>query len=211
MGVFVKYSIGFLLATSLLSLPSYASTAKGGVFSATEEGPSEEVISSAPGYRGQSASESEPPANIVKMDLSNDAPRSRVRAPTQKPKLAPVTATSSASAPETTPLPPPETAQFDAVPVTQTEPMVRRLRLVETLIARYGRAYDYRTHTVVELQAILGQLEAESAQTVELRHRIDSRAQVKASAESFVPPPPPAPSAESDTSIGSEAPPPPNP
>lgn len=48
---------------------------------------------------------------------------------------------------------------FDAVPSDQADSLVRRLKIVEALITRHGRAYDYRIHTVRELEAILASLD----------------------------------------------------
>jgi hypothetical protein len=48
---------------------------------------------------------------------------------------------------------------FDAVPVDQTDALVRRLELVQQLIRDYGRAYDYRALTVRQLEGILEALE----------------------------------------------------
>ena len=50
-------------------------------------------------------------------------------------------------------------ATFDTVPADQAESISRRLALVEVLIRKYGRAYDYRSHTLHELQSILEQLD----------------------------------------------------
>ena len=49
---------------------------------------------------------------------------------------------------------------YELVPSTQAEPIIHRLKIVEELIRKFGRAYDYRVHTVKELQSILSQLEA---------------------------------------------------
>src|SRR5262249_42158984 len=51
---------------------------------------------------------------------------------------------------------------YDPVPVGQAEPLSRRLRLVDEMIRKYGRAYDYRIHTVKELEAILADLDAQA-------------------------------------------------
>ena len=52
---------------------------------------------------------------------------------------------------------------FDPVPENQREPIARRLKLVNALIEKYGRAYDYRVHTARELQDILNQLDASNS------------------------------------------------
>ena len=48
---------------------------------------------------------------------------------------------------------------YDLVPAKQTESIARRLVLVDRLIREFGRAYDYRIHTVKELETILNDLE----------------------------------------------------
>jgi hypothetical protein len=54
---------------------------------------------------------------------------------------------------------------YDPVPSDQKDSMSRRLKLVDMLIHRYGRAYDYRMHTVRELEAVLAQLDGAAAPT----------------------------------------------
>jgi guanyl-specific ribonuclease Sa len=56
-----------------------------------------------------------------------------------------------------------ELGEFFPVPKDQVQPIGRRLSLVEEIMTRHGRAYDYRAHTVQELQDILAQLETEAA------------------------------------------------
>jgi hypothetical protein len=51
---------------------------------------------------------------------------------------------------------------FDPVPQDQAELIARRLQLIDQLIRRHGRAYDYRTLTVRQLESILARLEADS-------------------------------------------------
>ena len=53
-------------------------------------------------------------------------------------------------------------ATFDAVPMEQIEPFLKRIRLVEELLEKYGRAYDYRVHTVRDLEVIRAQLEIDA-------------------------------------------------
>jgi hypothetical protein len=48
---------------------------------------------------------------------------------------------------------------YDPVPSEQRDSMVRRLQLVQQLIEKHARAYDYRMHTVGDLQKILASLE----------------------------------------------------
>ncbi len=60
-----------------------------------------------------------------------------------------------------------ELAEFDLVPKDQLEPLARRLSLVEEIMRRHARAYDYRTYTIKELQDILAQLETDAAHEAE--------------------------------------------
>jgi len=53
-----------------------------------------------------------------------------------------------------------ESQSFDPVPPAQAESIAQRLKLVEILIRKYGRAYDYRMHTLRDLESILMQLDA---------------------------------------------------
>lgn len=95
---------------------------------------------------------------------------------------------------------------YDVVPSSQTEPFIRRLKLAEALLTRYGRAYDYRAMTVVELQKVLDKLDSDaqkqsSNRTRERQHEQSIiRAQAAANNESA------ARVQESHNSIGAEAP-----
>lgn len=71
---------------------------------------------------------------------------------TAKPAAAPVAAAPLAPVAKT----------YDRVPQDQIDPVLTRLQLVEEIVRRFGRAYDYRTHTVRELEAILQQLKMAS-------------------------------------------------
>lgn len=53
---------------------------------------------------------------------------------------------------------------FDPVPSDQIPGLTHRLKLVEALIRRHGRAYDYRVHTVKTLETVLARLEASTAE-----------------------------------------------
>jgi hypothetical protein len=55
-----------------------------------------------------------------------------------------------------------QTAAFDRVPLTQADGIARRLRLVEDIMRRHGRAYDYRSLTVHDLEMILAELDAQA-------------------------------------------------
>lgn len=176
----MKSTTVLALILGLTTTAAFASKTKSAdVYSATEEGPSEEVLQSAPGYTGET------------VDVKTPPPSAKVRKaapPIIQARTAPTP--SSNSSPQ----------QYDAVPTTQAEPLIRRLRLVETIIAKYGRAYDYKTLTVTELQTILGQLDNQATQAAEARHRAVTRAELKKQVEQIPPP------AESTNSIGSEAP-----
>jgi hypothetical protein len=95
---------------------------------------------------------------------------------------------------------------YDVVPSSQTEPFIRRLKLAEALLTRYGRAYDYRAMTVVELQKVLDKLDSDaqkqSSNRIRERQHEESiiRAQAAANNEST------ARVQESHNSIGAEAP-----
>lgn len=44
---------------------------------------------------------------------------------------------------------------YDVVPEQLSSPLIRRLQLVQILIQKYNRAYDYRSHTTADLERIL--------------------------------------------------------
>lgn len=48
---------------------------------------------------------------------------------------------------------------YDKVPSDQTDSIAKRLTYVEYLIRKHNRAYDYRSHTLKELQAIVTELD----------------------------------------------------
>ncbi len=50
---------------------------------------------------------------------------------------------------------------YDFVPEAQARAISKRLKLVEALLLRHQRAYDYRAYTVAQLQAIYAKLELE--------------------------------------------------
>jgi hypothetical protein len=54
---------------------------------------------------------------------------------------------------------PAEKAKFEPVPPDQVDSIARRLKLVENLLRKHGRAYDYRIHTLKELESIQASLE----------------------------------------------------
>jgi len=52
---------------------------------------------------------------------------------------------------------------FDAVPSDQIPLVIKRLKLIELLISRHARAYDYRSLTLKELEGRLALLESKNA------------------------------------------------
>jgi len=53
---------------------------------------------------------------------------------------------------------------YEFVPADQVDGVARRLQVVGEIILRHRRAYDYRTHTVKQLQAILAQLDSQASE-----------------------------------------------
>jgi hypothetical protein len=52
---------------------------------------------------------------------------------------------------------------YDPVPSGEEDAVAARLQIVDKLIREFGRAYDYRSHTLKELEGILAQLETRDA------------------------------------------------
>jgi hypothetical protein len=75
---------------------------------------------------------------------------------------------------------------FDAVPSDQAESIAKRLKVVEVLLRKYHRAYDYRSHTYHELLEILAELDRGTSSAPV------APAPNSASDEPIAPPPPPA-------------------
>jgi hypothetical protein len=90
------------------------------------------------------------------------APKAVAAKPAAKPVTEPVAAAPAEAALLSTAAPnaalSPES--FDLVPSDQAHPVIRRIHLVEEIVRRHARAYDYRTHTVRELEQILAKLDA---------------------------------------------------
>ncbi|MFL5814670.1 MAG: hypothetical protein ACJ763_13940 [Bdellovibrionia bacterium] len=81
-------------------------------------------------------------------------------------------------------------AAYDAVPSNQSDAILQRLKIVENLVRKYGRAYDYRTHTLKELELIQSTLEGTAAQAqvqapaeAQVSARMQQRAAVAAPAQ----------------------------
>lgn len=150
-----------MLVLGLVEAPSYAAKRNNPTFPATEDSPSEEVISSAPGYRGMPAPQRPEQQDVQLESLSAEPVRaapSPVRVPSPKQRVA-ISKKTKTSKKKTV------VVSYDKVPTSQSKPFVDRLHLVETLVSKYGRAYDYRSMTVPELEAVLEKLDAEAAPT----------------------------------------------
>jgi hypothetical protein len=156
-----------LALTGCLATSAFAKTNP--VYPATEDTPSEEVISSAPGYNGQT------PAAPTSVQVQNTAP-TQMAAPAQVQAKVKVQAKAQTQPQAQAPSDP---MRYDSVPNNQAEPLLRRLRLVEELIAKYGRAYDYRELTVPQLQDILSQLDNKAAESSKLHERMNAREELK--------------------------------
>jgi len=203
----MKFFIASFLILSVATSAAFASAKPAKVsqtFPATEEGPSEEAVSSAPGYIG---SQAPAPTEPESSDAAAQAP---APTPAKTQWKSHVTVQTSAApaptvvAPQTAPVA--LSKGFDLVPSNQTEPLIRRLKLSEQLVVKYGRAYDYRAMTVLELQSILDKLDADAQRQTQAR--VDERMQSRAviGAQATVPNESPAAPQETHDSIGSEAP-----
>lgn len=152
---FVKASlIWLLLMVAMTSFGAFAANAA----TAKKAGPKKSV---APEIYSATESEEDTPA--AKPQPFN--PRRELRAAAVQPRAsmprAPMTRPSVTVAVERSG--PDASAAFDPVPSDQSPALVKRLRLVELLISRHGRAYDYRVHTVRELESMLAQLDSPGA------------------------------------------------
>lgn len=85
--------------------------------------------------------ESAAPVTVTTVTVVPTAPVPQLSAPAPK---APVQKNSS----------------YDPVPSDQVNPVVRRLRLVEEIVRKHQRAYDYRMLTTRDLESILASLES---------------------------------------------------
>src|SRR6185437_16178299 len=166
-----------ILGLAVAATTSYASIKKRKSYPATEEPASEEVISSAPGYRGQAVDEAAPNAIATEEPVSQPH-QQRLPAPPQ-PQSQVVTIAPPPPAPAATEAQARSEVTYDMVPADQVEPLIRRLHIIEALVSKYGRAYNYRELTVVQLEAILGQLDTQATQAAELRQRMESRVEMK--------------------------------
>jgi hypothetical protein len=77
---------------------------------------------------------------------------------TPEPQPTPQTATPKAAVTAKTPQ---GWGMFDPVPGASRRTVAERLKLVSILIQKYGRAYDYRVHTIRQLRHILKVLETQ--------------------------------------------------
>lgn len=152
------------LAAKKKSPEIYAATEDGG-YSVLEDARTGENSSSAVEIPSQSSDDQ--PAPRVKVTKDRVKARTALRQQKELPAKAraknasletPVsTAQLSAGTPGADPK-----INFDQVPAGQAESVAQRLKYVEIIIRKYGRAYDYRTMTLRDLQAVLGQLDAAS-------------------------------------------------
>lgn len=106
-----------------------------------------------------SATEADGAAVPAQFPPAAQAPAPIAKAPVRKQRQAPGKV-SSAPAQETAAKK--EPAYFLVGP-EQATAIARRLNLVERLLREYGRVYDYRAHTVRELEGILSELDEASA------------------------------------------------
>ncbi len=98
-----------------------------------------------------------PPRPIVK---STPAPKPKPAVRKQAPVASAPVARQAEAAPAPALAPKQETRiNYDKVPASETAPLMQRLKLVEQLIERHHRAYDYRAFTVKQLQEILKALD----------------------------------------------------
>lgn len=70
---------------------------------------------------------------------------------------------------------------YDVVPKQLSTPLIRRLQLVQILIQKYNRAYDYRTRTTSELEKILMDLETKHRQPAMIPAQISLAPEVESS------------------------------
>lgn len=59
-----------------------------------------------------------------------------------------------------------EKTSYESVPPEQIEGISQRLKLIDQLLRKYGRAYDYRIHTIKELETILSELDAKATSEI---------------------------------------------
>lgn len=140
-----RLMIGWALAATVSAAPAFASTsqktAPSDVYPATE---SETPLVSTPPI----ATPPVAPAHAVVRSSLKQAAGIAVPRPTAPSRLKAT---------------PSDASSYDLVPSDQVDPLGKRLQLVELLIRKYSRAYDYRAHTVGELNEILVKLDAASA------------------------------------------------
>jgi hypothetical protein len=86
---------------------------------------------------------------------------------TQAPQTVGDTRPGTASSAEANDSSQQQNSKFDAVPADQINPLLRRMKIVQELVQKYGRAYDYRVHTVAELEGILAQLKQKRGEATE--------------------------------------------
>lgn len=83
--------------------------------------------------------------------FDEEAPKPSTKAKAEVSTPPPAVVPSSALLPK-------DRGTFERVPDGSKDSIAKRLKIIETLILEYGRAYDYRIHTTQELNAILDDL-----------------------------------------------------
>lgn len=101
--------------------------------------------------------EVEPTVPLPNVSMRGSHHSVREGLPLETQKQAKEAASGKETAEPTIPL----AAGFDPVPPAYANSIAGRLKIIEKLIVDYGRAYDYRTTTTQQLQAILEELSRE--------------------------------------------------
>jgi hypothetical protein len=109
-----------------------------------------EPSSIAPGVQAQLAGEVHPTSIAPPVPSKKPAPRVVKTALTIAPQKSPARRTS---------VTPVSRGNFDPVASDQIDSVAQRLKLVEQILVRHARAYDYRVHSARELRAILSRLD----------------------------------------------------
>lgn len=135
-----------LVLSMLVAASAHANTPGAEVYAATEGGMAEPVLN----VHG-----TEP----VKEESSDDAHRAAETAPAPVPAQVQVQVQAQAQT-QAVPKPAVVKEAYDPVPSDQKGALSIRLKLVEAIIQKHGRAYDYRIHTVRELEALLQRLDS---------------------------------------------------
>ncbi|MCM0604602.1 MAG: hypothetical protein KA715_00770 [Xanthomonadaceae bacterium] len=106
------------------------------------------------GYEVYSATELGSPGSDALNDRGLVAPDPKVKDEDLLVKREMVSAMQPPAPPVNDPITPIKLNEFDSVPQSQIESVAARLKLVEQILRKHKRAYDYRSNTSVELQAV---------------------------------------------------------